>query len=122
MTYLTMDDLRKRGWNERLVRCFLGEPDDIGQRHSNHSGRPHRMYLLERVVSIENNRPEFTAEKKRSAEFANRPKRAIEAKRLYLEQVVSEITMPPMTLSYEKVIAEAISKINTPFTTEFGEE
>lgn len=105
-SYLTMADLRNRGWNERLVKSFLGSPDETSSMPNQKAGRPHRLYLLHRVLDIENTSPEFAMEKKRIASFSQRAKKSIDVKRQQLKEIVDSFELPvfvhPYSLLFER--------------------
>jgi hypothetical protein len=59
MTYLNVAQLRDRGWNDRLIKSMLGEPDDTFLPRISKPGWPQRLYLTSRVVAAETNDPDF---------------------------------------------------------------
>jgi hypothetical protein len=53
MTYLTMKDLRERGWTDAMVREYLGAPDATRPNPTYRSAAPLRLYLAERAETAE---------------------------------------------------------------------
>ncbi|GEM46395.1 hypothetical protein [Deinococcus cellulosilyticus] len=50
---LTSDDLRGRGWSERMIQQLLPTPDALMHRRSPQGSRPVHLYLEERVREAE---------------------------------------------------------------------
>lgn len=105
--YLTMQDLRNRGWNDRLVRHYLGNADDFYLPPGPHPGRPRRLYRLSRVEHVENTRPEFAEEKRRSTELAVRTRQSRAAKMRQLLTEVNAVELPRFDESYEDLVRRA---------------
>jgi len=53
VTYLTLSDLRGRGWTDAMVREYLGEPDATRPNPIYRSAAPVRLYLAERADAAE---------------------------------------------------------------------
>lgn len=105
--YLTMLDLHDPGWNDRLVRHYLGDADDLYLPPGPDPGRPRRLYRLSRVEQVENNRPEFAEKMRRRAELASRTRqpRAARTRRLHIE--VNLVELPRFDESYEDLVRSA---------------
>lgn len=73
MTYITMKYLRTRGWNDRLVKSLLAEPDERSSEMQK-PGHLQPCYLLQRVVEVKRHQPAFTMERKRKNAMALRVK------------------------------------------------
>ncbi|MCZ0981944.1 hypothetical protein O1L60_31580 [Streptomyces diastatochromogenes] len=52
-TYVTLAGVRRRGWNDAMVRDLLGTPDVQGRDPRRWSLAPVRLYLLARVETVE---------------------------------------------------------------------
>jgi hypothetical protein len=52
-TYLTMADLRERGWTDAMIRDHLGEPDATRPNPRYRSGAPMKLYQPARAESAE---------------------------------------------------------------------
>jgi hypothetical protein len=53
VTYLTLSDLRGRGWTDAMVREYLGEPDATRPNPVYRSAAPVRLYLAERAEAAQ---------------------------------------------------------------------
>lgn len=98
-----MNDLRERGWTDRLVRTFLGNADRSIPNPYLQKGRPKRLFSATRVLEIET-RPDFLHEKGKSADYSIRRKGAADTKRETLEALVNSIELPPLTDSLDIVM------------------
>lgn len=105
MNYLSMIELRARGWNDRLVRKFLGDPDQF--RLSMQGGRPQRLYRLDRVEAIERFQPAFAVAQERKDFLSRRARKSIESKSLHLNEIVDSIPLVPLIQPFEQLLAEA---------------
>lgn len=66
MTYLTLAELRGRGWTDAMVREYLGEPDATRPNPRFRSAAPVKLYLSERADGAEAS-PEWAERKARGA-------------------------------------------------------
>lgn len=105
--YVTMNQLRARGWNDRMVRHYLGEADDSYLPPGPRPGRPQRLYLLDRVVAVETQRPEFTHDQVRKAELAERARRSAEVKMRQFQYEIEAIDLPQYAEQYAEIIAKS---------------
>ena len=64
--YLTMADLRERGWTDAMIGEYLGEPDATRPNPRYWNAAPMKLYLPERVEAAEAN-PEWPERKARGA-------------------------------------------------------
>lgn len=111
--YLTMRHLRERGWTERLVRRFLGNPDDrLPNTHIN-GGSPQRLFLASRVEQIERDDQGFIAEKIRSQEYSLSLQGARDSKRQSLDALVRGIPLPCLSIAIDDVLAQAAATKKT---------
>jgi len=110
--HLTIRELRERGWNDRLVRNFLGKPDDMGTSHTPSGGRrPHKLYSYNRVTTVERTKA-FQEEKSRSIAFARRAKSISDDKSSVLHEVVDDVVMPEYLPNFDELISAAKNKKN----------
>lgn len=105
--YLTMSQLRDRGWNDRMVRHYLGDADDTYLRPGPRPGRPQRLYLLNRVVAVETLRPEFNQDQVRKAELAERTRRSAEVKMRQFQYEIEAIELPQFSEQYAEITAKS---------------
>ena len=64
--YLTMADLRERGWTDAMIGEYLGEPDATRPNPRYWNAAPMKLYLPDRVKAAEAN-PEWAERKARGA-------------------------------------------------------
>jgi hypothetical protein len=64
--YLTMTELRERGWTDAMIGEYLGEPDTTRPNPRYWNAAPMKLYLPERVEAAEAN-PEWPERKARGA-------------------------------------------------------
>jgi hypothetical protein len=94
-TYLTLSNLKERGWTRTLIRDLLGQEDATRPNPYYRTAPPVRLYLLDRVQSAEQSeqwteRIEKVAKRKVAASAGDETKRRNMAN--YLETV--QITVP----------------------------
>jgi hypothetical protein len=44
---------KERGWTDKLIRHFLGDPDELATNPHHRSGPPMRLYCLDRIEQTE---------------------------------------------------------------------
>lgn len=101
---MTMADLKARGWNQRLVFRFLGEPDS----HSNpgfQAGRPARLYCAERVRQVETGQPDFAVAREFSRQAAGRRCAISQRKQRSLLELAQSIELQPLPMTYAALLA-----------------
>lgn len=108
--YFSVRELKGRGWTERLVRQYLGEPDWTVPNPQRRSAAPKRLYLITRVTAIESVEHEFQQDKERSALYSVRLKVLSDNKRLQLEGLVRAVPMPPLEFSWSDVRKLAVER------------
>ncbi|GAB3552108.1 hypothetical protein GCM10027343_37220 [Noviherbaspirillum agri] len=105
--YLTMQELRARGWNDRLVRTFLGTHDDTFIPAGKRPGRPTRLFLLTRVLQVETFNADFLAEKDRTARMAERNRRSADVKMEHFIQEIESVDFPAFDQPFDELLANA---------------
>lgn len=105
--FLTMQELRARGWNDRLVRTFLGTHDDTFIPPGKRPGRPTRLFLLTRVLQVETFNADFLAEKSRTAELAERNRRSADTKMEQFLQEIDSVDFPALVQPFDELLADA---------------
>lgn len=108
--YLTMRELRSRGWTERLVGQYLRGADLTSPNPHVASARPQRLFLTMRVVAIELNDPGFRKERDRSAYFSARSRYHVSCKRELLEGLVRGFDLPRLEVPFERLMSAANKK------------
>lgn len=105
--YFSVRQLKERGWTERLVSMYLPQSDHSVPNPHRKQGAPKRLYLVDKVLRIEGEIPEFQSQKERSAKYSVRLKVQSDAKRLHLEGLVRQIQLPLLHRSWADVRREA---------------
>jgi len=95
--WLSMPQLRERGWTPAMVRDLLGEPDELRPNPAYRTAPPMRLWSAERVADAEAD-PGFTARKSRAQSRSAPSAKAAGRKRDELLEKVSavEISVPQM--------------------------
>lgn len=109
--FLDLKALKHRGWTSRLVRIFLGEPDDTERVGAAHTGRPKNLYCAERVASVEIHDAQFRAERDKAAMYSGRLKQTQDAKRKNLVGVVEAMDLPVFDLPFDELLGQAKKKL-----------
>lgn len=109
--FLDLRALKQRGWTARLVRIFLGEPDDTERVGATHTGRPRNLYSAKRVASVEIHDSQFKAEKEKAALYSGRLKQNQNSKKKNLVGIVEEMMLPQFDLHFEELLEHAHKKI-----------
>lgn len=104
-SYLTIQQLKERGWSRRLVAQFLGPADLTGKPTPTKTGRPRQYFCSRKVLRIEQGHPEFASESARSREFALRSARAASEKHECLVDVVAQIALPRLDLAFDALLS-----------------
>ncbi len=110
--YHDLTSLKARGWTARLVRQFLGEPDDTERMTSAHTGRPKNLYCAKRVAFIENHDPQFMVEKSKASKYSDRLRQTQDSKKKNLAGIVDAMTLPEFSLPFEEILDQAAKKIS----------
>lgn len=105
---LTVADLKARGWSQRLVGRFLGDPDSYSNPGFK-AGRPARLYAIARVRQVELRQPEFALERQRSVAAARRLDLLAQQKQRGLMEVAASINLPPLVMPYSTLLS-SVSK------------
>lgn len=109
--YHDLNSLKARGWTARLVKQFLGEPDDTDRARAANTGRPKNLYCAKRVALIEMHDPHFRAEKDKAAMYSGRLKQTQDTKKKNLVNVVESLMLPDFDLPWPAVMEQANKKI-----------
>lgn len=120
MTFLTISELRERGWNDRLVRTILGKPDTTYLPQKANPGRPQGLYALSRVMNLENTNPEFRAVKDRRSTSGDRIKRYQAQKLEQINETIKWLVMPEIKVPFAHLMEEAHS-MKGGFPADFSE-
>ena len=92
MTYLTLSDLRGRGWTDAMVREYLGEPDATRPNPVYRSAAPVRLYLAERADAAEAG-PEWAERKARAARRRATGRAVAGKKRAETEELAGQLAV-----------------------------
>lgn len=111
MTYVTMQQLRERGWNDRQVKLYLGN-HDVAPMGIQKPGRPERQFLLSRVITVEQTIPKFAVEQERKKDYAERIKISNQTKLNFMTDSINEMTIPDLTYPYEQLLADSADRAN----------
>lgn len=101
---LTVADLRARGWSQRLVGRFLGDPDTYSNPGFK-AGRPARLYSIGRVRQVEFRQPECALERQRSVAAAKRLDVLAQQKQRGLMDVAVSINLPVLVMPYSTLLS-----------------
>ena len=103
--HMTMDELRERGWSNRLIKLFLGKPQrQYGLR------KFRNIYPSSHVLRIESEE-QFQKEKARTEVYAKQARTIVGDKCASLNEMVLDIELPLDLPSTEVVLDEARTKI-----------
>jgi nucleosome binding factor SPN SPT16 subunit len=110
--YVTVSELRKRGWTDALISRFLGEPDDRRQNPHYRSGPPMKLYNTHRVVQAE-----ATAEY-RAAQDARKGRReaaqkALATKKRRIAENVASVKIEVPQIAKDELIRSACQSYNS---------
>lgn len=104
--YYSTKELKARGWNERLIRTYLGDPDKRVPNPYFPRGHDKQLYLASRVVAAENS-PHYAGDYATSSKVGGRIRDAHDRKRDDLEGLVCLISFPPLALSEQELMRQA---------------
>lgn len=118
-SYLSISQLRKRGWTRGLIERFLGAPDEARPNPHVRRGRPMQLFSAGRVEVIECD-PWFCVESVESRRRAALVDVAVRSKSEALLRLVAvaHITLP--SWSAEQLVSEALESFGRPADEETG--
>ena len=113
--YLSARELKERGWTERLIRIYLPQPDKTVPNPYRAAGAPKRLYAATKVAQIERDLAEFQTDREKSDRYSTRLQVQSNARKSMLDELVRSIELPPLTLTWDEVMA-AVQKqrLNDP--------
>jgi hypothetical protein len=106
-----MAELRERGWTPATIKKHLGSPDETKTNPKFRSGAPMKLYLIERVKSVEAS-PSWQAD---AGKAATRVSTAQAAAKVRAEALVEETHALPVTLaelSADELVQLALDHFN----------
>lgn len=116
--YITPTGLKKeRGWTDKLIKKFLGAPDETRTNPHYSCAAPMKLYLKSRVEQAEASaefQKEYSVARKRSETAAKSASRAVETKINQLIEVVEEMSSVDFPdLTKDELIKEACDHYNS---------
>lgn len=103
--------LKARGWTEKTITTFLGNPDREAKNPVFRSAAPVKLYLLSRVKAAERS-PEYLAFVAKNAGRRSGAKKAVETKRERLLKELAGWQIALRTKPYGAVVDAAIQSYN----------
>lgn len=111
--YLTLSNVKERGWTAGMVRRFLGDPDKTATNPHYRSGPPMKLFQLSRIVLVEET-PEWKDAFKRAAVRSAADKSAAANKAAKLIERVKRMPIKvTLALSGEELLIKAIAHYNS---------
>lgn len=86
----TLTDLKKRGWTQKLISTFVPTPDETRRNPLYRSAPPMKLYLKNRIESIENSE-EYREMWKKVQSAKRASKKGVDTKRQKLIDLVSKV-------------------------------
>ncbi len=108
---LTRQGLRDRGWTDKLIRVFLGEPDDIRNPHYR-CAAPMKLYSMRRAETAEQTE-EFREEQTKAKRRQAAAYRAAETKRSATMAHAESVEFDIPALEMEDLISRACAHYNS---------
>jgi len=109
--YLSLSAVKARGWTDKLIKDFLGEPDKTAVNSHNRSGPPVKLYLISRVEESEAS-GEWIASHSKLARRRQGAQKAVDTKRTALMEAANRLQMRVPSLGPDKLIKRAVNAYN----------
>src|ERR1700728_971659 len=109
--WLSMPQLRERGWTPAMVRDLLGEPDELRPNPAYRTAPPMRLWSAERIADAEAD-PGFTARKSRAQNRSASSAKAAGRKRDELLEKVSAVEISVPQMSWNALVRGACAHYN----------
>jgi hypothetical protein len=109
--YYGRPTLRTRGWTDALIARFLPEPDLLTPNPHYRMGLPRKLYLITRVEAIEAS-DRFLIAQKAAKRRQRRAAKAVETKRLDMQQYLDRLTFMLPVLDRDSLIRQACQHYN----------
>ena len=109
--FLSLADLKKRGWSDATIRKFAPEPDDTEINPAYQSAAPMKLYLLARIKRIER-RKTWIAWQDASAVRKKSAAKAVSTKKHNLMQWLDSLVIEVPKMTDEELTARAVAHYN----------
>jgi hypothetical protein len=101
--FLSLHELKSRGWSRRLVAQYLGSPDEVSSK--SRAGRPSSLYLESRVRRVECTQVVLAREFEQVRGFVARNQRVALDKRGAMHRLVDSIPLPALNDELSEIMA-----------------
>ncbi len=109
--FLSVSDLKKRGWTAALIARFLGAPDELRTNPHYSSARPMRLYKIERVEQVESSVEFRQAQDSRKGKIKASQK-ALATKKQRIAEYIATVEIKVPELAKEELIRRACDNYN----------
>lgn len=109
--YYSRTAVKKRGWNDKLIEQFLGEPDDIVINMYYKSGPPVCLYDVDRVHAVESTK-EFQEVQKSRKKRRDGARKAVATKEERMRQLLDGIELEVPEMPWEVLTRRAVDHFN----------
>jgi hypothetical protein len=109
--YLTLSELKDRGWTQSLITLFLGDPDELRTNPRYRSGPPMKLYGMRRVKKAESSAKFRIAQENRKGRRLAAQK-ALATKRKKIEEYLETVEIEVPQITKEELIRRVCDNYN----------